>query len=158
MVPIYNSSLISTKASILFQYLRVFTMKKMRIACYCLIAFLFTYGAWAILSAWLNCIPVAKFWDDSIPGHCLNKKALWFSNSAIHILTDIMIIVYPMPVLKSLNLPRRQKIALMGIFSLGGLYVPLPSCSPSSDANSLNQRPDNHDPPPQQPPYHFQLG
>lgn len=154
MVPIYNSSLISTKASILFQYLRVFTMKKMRIACYCLIAFLFTYGAWAILSAWLNCIPAAKFWDDSIPGHCLNKKALWFSNSAIHILTDIMIIVYPMPALRSLNLPRRQKIALMGIFSLGGLYVPLLSCSPISDANFLNQRPDNHDPPSQQSPYH----
>lgn len=75
------------------------------------------------MSAWLNCMPVARFWDDSIEGYCLNKKALWFSNSAIHIFTDILIMVYPMPVLNKLQLPRRQKIALIGIFLLGILYV-----------------------------------
>lgn len=93
----------------------------MRIACYALIAFISIYGTWTFISAWLNCVPVAKFWKPSIDGYCLSKKGLWFSNSAIHILTDIMIIIYPMPALKSLNLPRRQKIAVMGIFSLGGL-------------------------------------
>lgn len=122
-IPIYNTALIVAKLSILLQYLRIFTTKSMRIACYCLIAFLCTYGTWTILSAWLNCIPVAKFWDETVQGHCLSKKGLWFSNSAIHIFTDIMMIIYPMPALKSLNLPKRQKIAVMGIFSLGGLYV-----------------------------------
>lgn len=56
-----------------------------------------------------------------MPGFCFDKKALWFSNSAIHILTDLLILIYPMPVLKSLQLPRRQKFALMAVFALGGL-------------------------------------
>ena len=101
----------------------------MRIACYCLIGFLASYGTWTIVSAWLNCVPVAKFWDDSIEGYCLSKAGLWFSNSGIHILTDIMIIIYPMPALKKLKLPLRQKIAVMALFSLGGLYVTSPSSS-----------------------------
>lgn len=95
----------------------------MRLTCYCLIGFLGIWGTWTFVSAWLNCIPVAKFWNDSLEGHCLNKKALWFSNSGIHIFTDIVLLVFPMPVLKSLQLPRRQKLALMGVFALGALYV-----------------------------------
>lgn len=95
----------------------------MRTACYYLIGFLVIYGAWTIMSAWLNCMPVARFWDDTIDGYCLDKKSLWFSNSAIHIFTDILIMLYPMPVLKNLQLPKRQKIALMGVFALGILYV-----------------------------------
>ncbi|KAL1862400.1 hypothetical protein Plec18167_005795 [Paecilomyces lecythidis] len=122
-VPIYQTSLISTKASILFQYRRVFPTQKMRIICNAMIAVLATYGTWTVLTAWLNCVPVAKFWDPSIPGHCLSKEGLWFSNSGMHILTDIIILILPMPVLKSLQLPRRQKWALMGVFALGSFVT-----------------------------------
>ncbi|KAF9889398.1 hypothetical protein FE257_007299 [Aspergillus nanangensis] len=122
-IPIYQTSLIITKASILLQYKRVFSTPRMRIACWCLIGFLGVYGTWTILSAWLNCIPVAKFWDTSIKGFCLDKTALWFSNSAIHIFTDILILIYPMPVLKNLQIPKRQKIALMGVFALGAFVL-----------------------------------
>ncbi|KAF7590613.1 hypothetical protein BBP40_002608 [Aspergillus hancockii] len=118
-VPMYQASLITTKASILFQYKRVFSIPRMRFACLCLIGFLAVYGVWTFLTAWLTCVPVEKFWDNSIQGFCFNKKGLWFSNSAIHIFTDIAILFYPMPVLKSLQLPKRQKMALTGVFALG---------------------------------------
>lgn len=93
----------------------------MRLACWLLIGFLGLYGTWTIVSAWANCVPLAKFWDPTVPGFCLDKKALWFSNSGIHILTDVIILIYPMPVLKSLQLPKKQKIALMAVFALGGM-------------------------------------
>jgi hypothetical protein len=96
----------------------------MRLACSLLIGFLAVYGTWTVLSAWVNCVPLAKFWDPTVPGFCFDKKALWFSNSAVHILTDLLILIYPMPVLSSLQLPRKQKFALMAVFALGGLYVP----------------------------------
>lgn len=120
-VPIYQTSLISTKMSILLQYKRVFSTPRMRLACWIMIGVLAFYGTWTIISAWANCVPLAKFWDPTVPGFCLDKKALWFSNSAIHIITDIVILIYPMPVLKSLQLPRKQKFALMAVFALGGL-------------------------------------
>ncbi|KAL4955291.1 hypothetical protein BDW69DRAFT_121600 [Aspergillus filifer] len=118
-VPIYQASLITTKASILLQYKRVFSTTHMRMVCYILIGFLAIWGTWTFISAWLNCVPVAKFWNDSLEGYCLNKKALWFSNSGIHIFTDILLLLFPMPVLSKLQLPWRQKVALMGVFALG---------------------------------------
>ncbi|KAJ5835729.1 hypothetical protein N7447_001755 [Penicillium robsamsonii] len=122
-VPIYQTSLISTKMSILLQYKRVFSTPRMRLACWLMIVVLGVYGTWTIISAWANCVPLAKFWDPTVPGFCFDKKALWFSNSAIHIITDIVILVYPMPVLKSLQLPSRQKFALMAVFALGGFVL-----------------------------------
>ncbi|KAJ5759262.1 hypothetical protein N7520_006418 [Penicillium odoratum] len=123
-IPIYQTSLITTKLSILLQYRRVFsTTRRMRLACNMLIGFLIIYGTWTVISAWVNCVPVAKFWDPTIAGFCFNKEALWFSNSAIHILTDLLILIYPMPVIRSLQLPSRQKFALMGVFALGGFVV-----------------------------------
>lgn len=112
----------------------------MRLACMILIGFLAVYGTWAIVSAWANCVPLAKFWDPSVPGFCFDKKALWFSNSGIHILTDILILIYPMPVLRSLQLPKRQRFALMAVFALGILYVssilPYPPTPPRYMANN----------------------
>lgn len=107
--------------SILLQYRRVFSTPRMRLACTILIGFLAVYGTWSVVSAWANCVPLAKFWNPKMPGFCFSKEALWFSNSAVHILTDLLILIYPMPVLKSLQLPRRQKFALMAVFALGGL-------------------------------------
>ena len=45
----------------------------------------------------------------------------------INIGTDIAIGILPLPVLKRLELPKRQKIALMIVFGLGGWYIHLPS-------------------------------
>ncbi|KAJ5661967.1 uncharacterized protein N7477_009583 [Penicillium maclennaniae] len=104
-VPIYQCSLFSTKISILLQYRRPALF---------FLGFIVVYGTWSVISAWANCVPLAKFWDPTVPGFCFDKKALWFSNSAIHILTDLLILTFPMPVLKSLQLPRKQKLALMG--------------------------------------------
>lgn len=82
------------------------------------------YSTWAFVSGYLNCVPVAKFWDPSIPGHCLSFKGLWFFNASMNILTDVTLLVMPMPLLSQLQLPRMQKLALMGVFAVGILYVP----------------------------------
>ena len=131
----------------------------MQLACTLLIGFLVAYGTWTIVSAWANCVPLAKFYDPSVPGFCFDKEALWFSNSAIHILTDLIILVYPMPVLRSLQLPRRQKVALMGVFALGGLYVYTPprAVNRVALANQQIQRVDHQYSPSKESPRHFEL-
>ena len=103
------------------QYFRVFPTRRMRRISWIMIGILATYGSWAVLSAFLNCIPVAKFWDPSVPGYCLSMEGLWFSNASMHIATDIVILLIPIPALSGLELPRKQKLALMSIFALGGL-------------------------------------
>ncbi|KAF2454920.1 hypothetical protein BDY21DRAFT_373789 [Lineolata rhizophorae] len=117
---VYNFGLTFTKLSILIQFLRIFVTKSVRRACFVMIGVVVVYGFWTVLSAILNCIPVDLFWDKSLDGHCIHQQALWFVNAAINIATDFAIIVLPIPALKCLMLPRRQKIILMFIFALGG--------------------------------------
>ncbi|KAK4543354.1 hypothetical protein LTR36_005713 [Oleoguttula mirabilis] len=76
---------------------------------------------WCVFSAIFMCIPVAAFWDLDIAGaHCLSHEVVWFINAGINIITDISIAILPLSRLKQLNIAKRQKIALMVVFALGG--------------------------------------
>jgi hypothetical protein len=100
-----------------------------------MIIILAIYGTWAVISAFLNCIPVAKFWDPTLKGHCLSKPALWFSNASMHITTDLVIFFIPIPPLITIDVPKRQKIALILMFGMGGLCV-IPACLYVSQTNN----------------------
>lgn len=65
------------------------------------------------------CTPVSYFWDQKEKGTCMDRYAVWFANASINIVTDVIIFIMPMPVLRHLHLPQRQRLALMGIFGLG---------------------------------------
>lgn len=117
----YNLSLVLTKISIVFQYIRIFTQRKTQRLCYIMVGILSVYGIWTLCGSFFMCIPIAYFWDKTINGHCMNQLAFWFSNSALNIATDIMVFAFPMPLLKALQLPRNQKIGLMFVFAFGGL-------------------------------------
>lgn len=79
------------------------------------------YASWTVLSSIFGCKPIQAFWTLKHPFKCLDQFTVWFFNGAMNILTDLSIIVLPMPVIRKLNLPRRQKQALIGIFAIGGL-------------------------------------
>lgn len=119
----YNASLAFTKFSILFQYLRIFPGRSFRYVCYSVMGIVATYSSWAIVSGFVNCIPVAKFWNHELPGNCLDFEAIWFFNAAMNITTDIALLLLPMPLLSKLQLPRMQKLALIGVFAIGILVV-----------------------------------
>ncbi|CAK3899103.1 related to integral membrane [Lecanosticta acicola] len=118
---IYYPALCFTKLSILLQYLRIFPERNVRIACYALMGLIVAWTLWAFFSALFACQPIRSFWDKSVPASCLNRLAVWFANASFNILTDIMTALLPLPVLNSLNLPKRQKIILMVVFGLGGV-------------------------------------
>jgi hypothetical protein len=106
----------------LLQYLRIFTTKVFRVWCWSLFAFLIAYTVWTFFGSIFLCYPVAYFWDKTIEGgKCMNQFAAWFTNASLNIVTDFAIVILPMPVLKNLNLPTRQKRSLMLVFTLGGL-------------------------------------
>jgi hypothetical protein len=130
----YNLSLVLTKVSIICQYMRIFTAPKIKKFCRIMIGVLIVYGCWTVIGSAFMCVPVAKFWDitGTGKGHCMNKLAFWFSNAALNITTDIMIFAIPMPLLKQLQLPKKQKIGLMFVFGFGALYVDPSFCSKQS--------------------------
>ncbi|KAI1628765.1 50S ribosomal protein L36e [Exophiala viscosa] len=120
-VIIYNLGLFMVKDSILYQYLRFFVQRRYRYAAWALIIFIGVVGLIMILTSAFSCWPIEYYWDKTVEGgHCVNMLAFWFSFSAFNILTDLAVWALPMPVLKSLQLPRKQKMSLIAVFALGG--------------------------------------
>lgn len=119
----YGISLVFTKISILLQYIRIFKVRELLIACYTLIAIITVWGVEVFIAAIFACWPIPAFWDLTIKDKkcVLNTPPVWFTNVAINIATDLMIFMMPIPVIRGLNLPTRQKTALLGVFLLGFL-------------------------------------
>ncbi|KAJ0376402.1 hypothetical protein COL26b_005409 [Colletotrichum chrysophilum] len=83
-------------------------------------------GAWAVsqlLIATFTCIPVEGFWDKTIKAYCIPNQPQWYVNAAGNIATDVAVFALPLPIFWHLSLPRKQKLLLMGIFSLGFFTV-----------------------------------
>jgi hypothetical protein len=77
---------------------------------------------WAITQIFLNamiCMPAASFWDPTIKGKCIPFLPIWYTYAIVNIVTDFSMFILPLPALKSLQLPKKQKIILFVIFGLG---------------------------------------
>jgi hypothetical protein len=64
------------KISILLQYRRIFVQSRIQRI---ILVFLVLFGVWTIVSTLLLslvCVPVAKFWEPTVEGHCLDRLAI----------------------------------------------------------------------------------
>ncbi|OQE37094.1 hypothetical protein PENCOP_c010G01814 [Penicillium coprophilum] len=125
-VPFYNLTMILAKISALTLFTRVFHSRRFLIITYVLISFLALFGLWTTLSGFIYCIPIHYFWNPSQEArkkHCLPDGPTWFTNAGIQTFTDLLIVAMPIPLLLKLQLPKRQKWAIIVVFSLGILIV-----------------------------------
>ncbi|KAL8748563.1 MAG: hypothetical protein Q9184_007215, partial [Pyrenodesmia sp. 2 TL-2023] len=109
-----------TKISILMLYLRIFTSKPFRLACYINLGFVaaFTFGS--TIATILQCIPIQASWDKSVvDATCTNSAAFWYAFVVINIITDAIILFLPVREVLRLHLDRREKFGLLALFSLG---------------------------------------
>ncbi|KAM0478815.1 hypothetical protein ACHAP7_005971 [Fusarium lateritium] len=115
----YNIALAAIKTTFLVQYYRAIGVRQYKKA---YMVALVIVSAWSVSQILLNtlaCIPVSAFWDHSVGGSCVPNNPSWYINAAGNIVTDILIILLPLPILRELRLGRRQKWILISIFCLG---------------------------------------
>lgn len=62
---------------------------------------------------------VAKQWDSSLKGHCIQAIPFYFALGGTSIALDLIIIALPLPVLWKLQLRLKQKVILACLFALG---------------------------------------
>lgn len=114
----YNLSILFTKLSILVLYLRVLTHEWVRKVTWAVIAIVVIYNAWGIAMYLTMCIPIARMWDPSVPGTC-HPWSVWWALTYLHIATDFMIFLVPIPVVVGMLSPWRTKIGLLAVFVVG---------------------------------------
>ena len=109
------------KISISIQYWRIFTTPTAWKVFLGLVVYFAVFGPISIIITVLTCRPVAKYWDDSLPGECFNYIAMRYTFAGLSIFNDILLLVAPMPFLTGLQMPKRAKYVLMGVFAAGGV-------------------------------------
>ena len=79
-----------------------------------------------MLTAFLHCQPFAYNWDRSIPnGHCANDNIIGYTITSVNVITDLVVLILPIPWLWGMNMAVPKRMAVVGLFVLGSLYVPL---------------------------------
>lgn len=75
-----------------------------------------------VVSLLAACQPFAKNIDVTVKdGQCLDKVALYIATGVINIITDLMVLILPIPMVLGLQMQRSRKIMLILLFSLGSM-------------------------------------
>ncbi|QSZ30408.1 hypothetical protein DSL72_004931 [Monilinia vaccinii-corymbosi] len=102
------------KLSLLAMYLRIFTVPFYRMVTYFLIYVLVVTATVLFTMILFQCTPVNYSWDKSIPGgKChFHVEKIFLYASLPNIITDVVMLVLPLPFVLRLNMTRKVKIGL----------------------------------------------
>ena len=117
----YSAAITLMKAAVLLQYRRVFPLPNFQRRCDMFLAFVFVWAMTGALGTLLICLPIERNWDALAPTNCGKRVYFWEVYAILHVITDVFILILPLPLLKTLPLPRMQKAVLTGVFCLGFL-------------------------------------
>ena len=119
----YNTTIFAIKVSFLCFYRRIFPQRWFK---YALLATGVTVGANTLaydLVAIFQCIPIKASWDTSIHRTCVDLATEYFVAGITNVLTDITIIVLPLPLIWRLQVPVHKRWLIYGTFMLGSWYA-----------------------------------
>ena len=110
------------KLAILSLYLRIFPEKPYRSACYIISGVLMASLMANITAVSVVCIPFKALWDPSIQGaRCINQNAFFRYSTLPNIITDLCMLILPLPVIWRMSLSTRDKFGLSLTFCTGSM-------------------------------------
>ncbi|KAK7746794.1 hypothetical protein SLS53_001982 [Cytospora paraplurivora] len=100
---------------------QVFSVRKFRLAIYLCEAATVAYLVGCTI-AWLaTCRPIKFNWElgTDVPQHCVNNSLKFLLSAVFNLVLDLSILLLPMPMLWTLQMNMRKKVALSFVFGLG---------------------------------------
>lgn len=110
------------RLSVIALYLRIFSGKSIRVCCWALITFIVAYGIAFQLAAIFACSPVQFAWNRNIEGgKCFNIQLFFQLSTLPLIISDIPLLLLPIPQVWKLEMTRARKVGVILTFLTGGL-------------------------------------
>lgn len=133
----YVAALCFVKLSILYFFKTIASHRTLRHVVNGTIIFVGMYSLGATIAAAFQCRKPSDAWNadlyfaqfdtapdpDAPKGQCYNPTTYFMFTAALNLLSDVVILLIPIPTLLSLSVPLRQRLALVGIFSVGMLAI-----------------------------------
>ncbi|EFZ03348.2 integral membrane protein [Metarhizium robertsii ARSEF 23] len=125
---LYSWAIFCAKTAVLCFFLRVFRFSSIRVPIMILITLCSIWITIRTFFTLLRCRPIQAFWVQNIQGAtCFtNVRAYYLATDVSHSSMDFIILALPIYEVSRMKLPFGQKIAVVGLFATGSLYV---SCS-----------------------------
>lgn len=67
------------------------------------------------------CRPIRGFWDSSVPSKCFNQRGIFVADTVISAVTDLAVLLAPVPVIRNLNMSWRGKLKVYLLLGAGGV-------------------------------------
>ncbi|KAF2659649.1 hypothetical protein K491DRAFT_590728 [Lophiostoma macrostomum CBS 122681] len=121
VVVTYKGVLTLIKVSILCFYLRIAVRPMFEKLCKWTLYLVVVFEFIVIFVTVGECVPLRKMWDfnNTVPGHCIDSGAFFQFASVFHIITDLWVLLLPVPLLRSIPRPPREKYGLFFVFGVG---------------------------------------
>lgn len=119
----YTSAIISVKLSVLLLYSRVFPSVKFRKVLWSIGGFVVCYALAQELTIIFQCRPIDGAWDPAAHANaiCIQLNLEWVIMASFNVVTDIVTLCLPLPLLWRLQIDMERKLQLIGVFLLGSL-------------------------------------
>ncbi|KAI4160884.1 MAG: hypothetical protein LQ342_005310 [Letrouitia transgressa] len=117
---LFSTSITLTKLSLLTFYHRIFPIRTFTRLSSAIGILQILWLIALILGVFLQCRPLAYFWNRGLEGKCINENSFSYGMSAANVVTDLLVLGLPVPWLWGLQLGRGKRVGLVGVFALGG--------------------------------------
>jgi len=113
------------KLSILLLYRRIFTMlnKIFQIGWWILMCGSIAWFLLTLIIAFVQCRPLSSNWTTNPNDACDHPYSLAILSGILNVINDFFILLLPAPVIWNLQVPAKQRFAVLGIFALGSLVI-----------------------------------
>ncbi|KAH9825445.1 hypothetical protein Tdes44962_MAKER04146 [Teratosphaeria destructans] len=116
----YFLAAVLTKTSILLLYNRIFGVYgRFKLALCFVESLVVSYFIICVSLAVAGCQPVSYFWNKHQPGRCMNEVQFFRWNGVTNLILDVLVLALPLPMVWTLQLRYKQKLALSCIFAVG---------------------------------------
>lgn len=120
----YGPTAFLTKISLLWIMTRVFNpYRKAVIFIYVFLGVMLAYYIPAVIVKIRICKPISTFWDPDNGGSCLDQTAIILADAVVSVVSDLIVLILPLPLTLSLQMSTDRKMRVMGILGAGGLAV-----------------------------------
>lgn len=104
-------------------YLRLTRQPTFRKICFTTMGYIGVSSAVVTMLNLFSCTPIRGGWDHSpaLNAKCIDASRFYYFNGAMSMVTDILLMTLPIPILLRLQLRKKVKYGLVGMFAAGTL-------------------------------------
>jgi len=118
---LYSAAVCLPKLAILVFYSRIFVTRLQLGATYTLMGIVVAIAISDMIAGGLQCVPLEYLWNKEIEGSCYDIPAFYRYGTLPNAITDLFMLLLPLPVIWSLQMSMRTKIGLLATFLAGSV-------------------------------------